>query len=222
MPKEVRHQLTHQRVTKEKRPGYHCDGGGLYLAVSEHGSRCWIFRATIHGKRREIGMGSAYTLGLADARKLAAEWRVIARSGGDPRAVRDAGKRETIRFEDAARRVHGEQIEPHNRKVIRKLRDTEGRPLNVISGVGRMVTMEGLPVGTTTQLDDGGDDELALLVGDFSDALVGLWGTLEILVNPYAEAQYSRGAVAVRAILSADVAVRRAKSFTKLTVKAAG
>jgi integrase len=121
MPKEIRNALTHQRVTREKRPGYHCDGGGLYLAVSEHGSRCWIFRATVNGRRREIGMGSAYTLGLADARKLAADWRAIARAGGDPAAVRDAGKRETITFEDAARRVYREQIEGHGRNGKHRL-----------------------------------------------------------------------------------------------------
>ena len=115
----------------------------------------------------------------------------------------------------------GFAMHPGVAKVLRKLRDSEGRTLDVISGVGRSAVMEGLPVATTTSLPAFANGAVALVAGDFADAMIGLWGTLEILVNPYAEAQYSRGAVAVRAILSADVQVRRAKSFAKLTVKAA-
>jgi hypothetical protein len=36
-------------------PGYH--SGGLYLQVTEAGSKSWIFRFARAGKRREVGLG---------------------------------------------------------------------------------------------------------------------------------------------------------------------
>ena len=35
-------QLTALRVAKLKAPGYHADGGGLHLQVSQSGARSWI------------------------------------------------------------------------------------------------------------------------------------------------------------------------------------
>lgn len=112
MPKEVRNQLTYQKVTKIKEAGRYADGNGLYLVVSEYGARYWQWRGTVLGRRREIGIGSAFLISLADARTTAAEWRVIARSGGDPAQVRDKDKRQAMTFENAARKVHREHIEP--------------------------------------------------------------------------------------------------------------
>ena len=115
MPKEVRDALTAAKVRQEKRPGRYADGNGLYLHVSETGARWWLWRGTIDGqpKRREIGMGSARLVSLAEARATARTWRRIARAGGDPVAERDKGKRQSLTFEEAARRVWAEQIEPN-------------------------------------------------------------------------------------------------------------
>jgi len=129
MPKEVRDALTAARVRQEKRPGRYADGNGLYLHVSETGARWWLWRGTIHGRRRERGMGSARLISLAEARETARAWRRIARAGGDPAAERDKGKRESLTFEDAARRVWAEQIEPnarnpkHRKQWLNTLRD---------------------------------------------------------------------------------------------------
>ncbi|WP_413875822.1 tyrosine-type recombinase/integrase [Albidovulum sp.] len=111
MPKEVRNQIHPSQVTKGLKPGKWADGFGLYLNVSDFGGRWWSWRGTVHGKRVEIGMGSAFLVGLNEARETAKEWRRIARTGGSPKAVRDAEKRESITFEEAARRVWREQIE---------------------------------------------------------------------------------------------------------------
>lgn len=121
MPKEVHNQLTSRRVQTEKRPGRYADGQGLYLVVSEHGARWWQWRGTVHGRRREIGMGSAYLISLVKARETAAEWRALARSGQDPAKVRDAAKRASITFEEAARHVWRDQVESEakNPKHIR-------------------------------------------------------------------------------------------------------
>ena len=120
MPKEVRDALTATRVRQEKRPGRYADGNGLYLHVSETGARWWLWRGTVHGIRCERGMGSARLVSLAEAREIARSWRRIAKAGGDPAEERDKGKRESLTFEAAARRVWAEQIEPNARNAKHK------------------------------------------------------------------------------------------------------
>lgn len=81
----------------------HGDGNGLYLRIGPTGSKSWILRTVVHGRRRDLGIGSASLVSLAEAREKARELRKIAREGGDPDAVR---KRESLTFEEAAKRVH--------------------------------------------------------------------------------------------------------------------
>ncbi|MCP1229872.1 phage major capsid protein [Acetobacter indonesiensis] len=77
-------------------------------------------------------------------------------------------------------------------------------------------TLAGLPAQWSTNVPTGN-----LVLGDWSNLLVGLWGVAEILVNPYASEAYQRGNIQIRVIQSADVAVRRPQAFTVLTPKAA-
>ena len=56
-----------------------------------------------------------------------------------------------------------------------------------------------------------------LILGDFSQVLLGVWSEIDILVNPYAEPAYSRGGVQVRAMATCDVAVRHPKAFLVAT-----
>jgi len=51
------------------------------------------------------------------------------------------------------------------------------------------------------------------ILGDWSQVLLGQWGAVEILVNPFAEAPYRRGGVLVRAFSTIDVAVRHEEAF---------
>lgn len=51
------------------------------------------------------------------------------------------------------------------------------------------------------------------ILGDWSQILLGQWGAVELLVNPYAEAPYRRGGVLVRAFSTVDVAIRHEKAF---------
>src|SRR5262249_52273068 len=67
------------------------------------GGKSWVLRTVVHGRRRDLGMGSASLVSLSEARELAWQFRKIARSGGDPDALR---KRESLTFEQAAKRVH--------------------------------------------------------------------------------------------------------------------
>ena len=45
--------------------GRYGDGGGLYLNVSNSGSKSWVQRITIDGRRRDIGLGGYPAVSLA-------------------------------------------------------------------------------------------------------------------------------------------------------------
>ena len=67
-------------------PGRHADGNGLYLFVQPSGTRSWIQRLLVRGRRRELGLGSLALVPLAEAREKALANRKLARQGGDPLA----------------------------------------------------------------------------------------------------------------------------------------
>ncbi|MCY3756331.1 MAG: Arm DNA-binding domain-containing protein, partial [Acidobacteria bacterium] len=67
-------------------PGRHADGNGLYLFVQPTGTRSWIQRLVIRGRRRELGLGPLALVPLAEAREMALANRKLARQGGDPLA----------------------------------------------------------------------------------------------------------------------------------------
>jgi integrase len=70
--------LTARKVETAK-PGKYGDGANLYLVVSKTGARKWVLRFTWRGKPKEMGLGSAASVTLADAReKAATERRKIA------------------------------------------------------------------------------------------------------------------------------------------------
>jgi integrase len=60
------------------------DGGGLLLEVRPGGSKGWVCRVMVDGRRRDVGLGTWPDVGLADARVKAREVRQQARSGLDP------------------------------------------------------------------------------------------------------------------------------------------
>ncbi|RFU11553.1 site-specific integrase [Rhodobacteraceae bacterium W635] len=73
--------------------GKHCDGAGLWLVKREDGGAQWVQRVTVHGRRREMGLGGFPTLSLAEARKQAARWRDVVAAGRDPIKEREAEER---------------------------------------------------------------------------------------------------------------------------------
>jgi integrase len=110
MPR-VKRELTPVEVRKLPY-GAHAVGGvpGLLIQVLPGGSRTWLLRITIAGKRRQIGLGSMREVGLKQARERAREYRDAVREGRDPLAEREARKaelraeeRRRLTVEDAAR-----------------------------------------------------------------------------------------------------------------------
>lgn len=98
-------RLSAATVRTIKEPGFYGDGHGLYLKVDTSGAKRWVQRIVIHGKRRDIGLGSASLVSLSEARELALEQRKAARAGEDPIALK---RRSTgiLTLEEAARKVH--------------------------------------------------------------------------------------------------------------------
>jgi Arm DNA-binding domain/Phage integrase central domain len=76
-------QLTQLKV-KNAKPGHYADGMGLYLQVSETGTRSWVYRFMLHGRQREMGLGSVATFSLVEARERARQCRQLVHDGIDP------------------------------------------------------------------------------------------------------------------------------------------
>ena len=77
-------RLTALKVDKAKRPGMYADGGGLYLRVTDSGTKNWVFRFMLNGRPRWMGVGPLHTIGLAEARNRAAAFRLQRHDGVDP------------------------------------------------------------------------------------------------------------------------------------------
>jgi integrase len=83
-------KLTATKVEKTKQAGMYGDGGGLWLQVRAPHVKSWIFRYTFGGKARAMGLGSAFTFTLAEAREKAQDCRRLVAAGRDPLVERDA------------------------------------------------------------------------------------------------------------------------------------
>src|SRR5471030_1299014 len=94
----------------KNRPMRFGDGDGLYLQVASGNAKSWLFRYTLRGKAREMGLGSAGEppdgVPLAKARILAGEVRARLRAGVDPITDRNAERAALVRAEaEAAERT---------------------------------------------------------------------------------------------------------------------
>ncbi|PDT39830.1 MULTISPECIES: tyrosine-type recombinase/integrase [Sinorhizobium] len=94
-------------AVKNAGAGKYSDGGGLWLHKRKDGGSQWFLRVTIHGRRREMGLGSAVDVSLKEAREAAEQWRKVARSNVDPIKERERLRREAARnlhlLEDVAK-----------------------------------------------------------------------------------------------------------------------
>jgi hypothetical protein len=90
MPREL-NRLPPNAADTITEPGYHADGGNLYLSIDKSGRRrSWSFIYYLHGKRRQAGLGPAGKgrVTLKAARALAEEKRALLATGIDPIAHR--------------------------------------------------------------------------------------------------------------------------------------
>jgi integrase len=107
-------RLSHKKVETLKQIGMHADGGGLYLQVTEGADgtprKSWLFRYTVGGRERQMGLGPLNDVSLADARDRAVAARELRRAGKDPISEREALRAEnsllatkTMSFDECAK-----------------------------------------------------------------------------------------------------------------------
>jgi integrase len=109
--------LTVKQVERVRDAGRYPDGRGLYLQVTEHGAKSWLFRYERGGRERMMGLGSAADYTLEEARERARKMRHQLNEGVDPidsrRALRAQQATDSMRikaagvtFEACAREYH--------------------------------------------------------------------------------------------------------------------
>jgi integrase len=133
---------------KNLAPGKHADGGGLWLHKRTDGGAQWFLRVTVHGRRREMGLGNLSDVSLKEVRLAAEKWRAVAREGKDPIKERERERREASRADNTLRVVAEDAFEA--RKAELKGDGKAGRwfsplELHVLPKLGTM------PVGEIRQ-----------------------------------------------------------------------
>lgn len=68
-------------------------------------------------------------------------------------------------------------------------------------------------IGDTSALVTNQMGGKGLLLGDFSQYILGVWSEVDLMVNPYAESAYNKGNILVRAMMTAGTACRHPEAF---------
>lgn len=126
------HRLSAIKVANLKSRGLYADGGGLYLRITESGTKAWIFRYSVGGKARDMGLGPVTTVSLAKAREAADYCRRQRREGLSPiearltrRAAERAAGAATVTFKGCAQQLIGShEIAWRNAKHRQQWRNT--------------------------------------------------------------------------------------------------
>jgi integrase len=127
----------------------------------DDGGAQWVQRVTVHGRRREMGLGGYPALGLADARKLSERWRSLATAGRDPIKEREAEERAARREDITLEILTADAFE--SRKAELKGDGTAGRWLSPLT-IHVLPKLGKVPV---TDLDQR----------DIRDTLAPIWHT---------------------------------------------
>ncbi|KAB2883688.1 MAG: DUF4102 domain-containing protein [Albidovulum sp.] len=142
-------RLTASQV-KAADPGKYADGGGLWLHKRDDGGGQWFLRVTVHGRRREMGLGSVSEVSLKEAREAADKQRALVRQGVDPIRERLRVKAEAIRNLHSLRDIALDAFE--SRKAELKDDGKAGRWLSPLEH-HVLPKLGGVPVSEITQID---------------------------------------------------------------------
>ncbi|MFG1371111.1 phage major capsid protein [Xanthobacter oligotrophicus] len=157
-----------------------------------------IDRAAIAGGGANQPKGVLATAGIQTAAVSTSIFEVVARA----QALADA---ENV---GAARAI---LTTPGIRKTVATKLDGQGRP------IGADVVFLGMPtVFSNLAPISGSPAEHALIYGDWSELLIGVWSEIDILVNPFESTAYAKGNISIRAMATVDVAVRHPKAFVSV------
>lgn len=110
--------------------------------------------------------------------------------------------------------------------TLKKLKSSTGEYLWTNNPIGNRTgtpgEINGYPVARSNQarsnLTKGTGTNLSeVFFGDWSQVIVGEWGVVEILPNPYAAGIYEQGGIELRVLQTVDIGVRHAQSFAVMS-----
>lgn len=91
--------------------------------------------------------------------------------------------------------------------------------------VDDLLTTDGLPIGSAAffrnyphKYASAVPATRVMVAGDFSQVIQGTWSAVELLINPYMESAFKKGNVAMRIVLTTDIAVRHPEAFATFKV----
>lgn len=90
MARQINRLTAVEVKSKTKPKGMYPDGGGLYLRVTDTGSKSWVYRFSVDKKANQMGLGKYPTIGLAEARTEAEKYRKLVQQGISPIEDREA------------------------------------------------------------------------------------------------------------------------------------
>jgi integrase len=99
--------------------------------VRDDGGAQWVLRVTVHGRRREMGLGGYPEIGLAKARETGDRWRTMAKEGRDPVKEREREERAARREDISLAVITADAFEA--RKAELKGDGTAGRWLSPLT-----------------------------------------------------------------------------------------
>ena len=109
--------LTAAKVRELSKSGRYGDGGGLYLSIAKAGSKSWVMRLRVDGKRTDKGLGGYPSVSLSAARKVADAYRVAVEEGRNPWSDDERDRMERAQdldrmptFDEATRKVHAAKL----------------------------------------------------------------------------------------------------------------
>jgi HK97 family phage major capsid protein len=101
-------------------------------------------------------------------------------------------------------------------KVVKAMRSTP-KQAGGVEGAFIMTdpnSLAGYPLmKSTLPTEQGSPATEPLIFGRWSDLLIGMWGSLELLLNPFEGTAFSKGNILLRGLMSVDVNVRHPESF---------
>ena len=97
-------KLTATKIKAVPYKGRYGDGDGLFLNVTATGTKSWVQRVMVHGRRRDIGLGGYPAVSLAEARQRCTDNRKAIAAGLDP--IAEKRKPTVATFREAAETVH--------------------------------------------------------------------------------------------------------------------
>jgi len=101
-------RLTDIKIRAFKKTGLYADGSGLYLRVTDSGTKGWIFRYRSDGRLRDMGLGKYPIVSLAAAREQCVAAHLLIQRGDDPIETRRKSIPQNadriVTFDDAVKR----------------------------------------------------------------------------------------------------------------------